>query len=127
MSLSVLIQPATATSHRVAIAGHLDARTAPDLGRELAPLLATSAKPLVLDLSGLEAASPEGAGAILEARDTLEGRGGHLLLVGLQPQVQQAIDALEAMPVIEIFVSLAEADAFLDALRNKALRGDDED
>lgn len=127
MSLSVLIQPATASSHRVAIAGQLDARTAPDLGRELAPVLAISAKPLVLDLSGLEVASPEGARAILEARDTLEGRGGHFLLVGPRPQVQQAIDALDARPVIQVFVSLLEADAYLDAMQNKALRGDDED
>lgn len=126
MSLSVQIQPAGAGAYRVAIAGRLDARTRQDLDRELAPLLAVSTTSLVLDLVGLEHASPDGARAILEARETLAGRGGHLVLVGLQPQVRDSLDALEALPMVEIFASMAEADAFLDVLQKKALRGDDE-
>ena len=127
MSLSVQIQPAANGSQRVAIAGRLDTHTYQELDRQLAPVLETMNKSLVLDLAGLEYISSAGVRSIFKARKALAARGGKVLVVNPQPQIQKVFDVVKAVPMNEIFSSVAEADAYLDAMQKKVLRGDDED
>lgn len=126
MSLKVQIQPAANGSQRVAIAGRLDTHTYQELDRQLAPVLETMNKSLVLDLAGLEYISSAGVRSIFKARKALAARGGKVLVVNPQPQIQKVFDVVKAVPMSEIFSSVAEADAYLDAMQRKVLEGDDD-
>ncbi|PRH82393.1 STAS domain-containing protein [Arenimonas caeni] len=126
MSLSVQIEPAANGSQRVAIAGRLDTHTYQELDRLLAPVLETMNKSLVLDLAGLEYISSADVRSIFKARKALAARGGKVLVVNPQPQIQKVFDVVKAVPMNEIFASVAEADAYLDAMQRKVLEGDDE-
>ncbi|ODS63247.1 MULTISPECIES: STAS domain-containing protein [unclassified Arenimonas] len=126
MSLKVQIQPAANGSQRVAIAGRLDTHTYQELDRQLAPVLETMNKSLVLDLAGLEYISSAGVRSIFKARKALAARGGKVLVVNPQPQIQKVFDVVKAVPMNEIFSSVAEADAYLDAMQRKVLEGDDD-
>lgn len=126
MSLSVQIQPAVGGSQRVAISGRLDTHTYQELDRQLAPVLETLHKSLVFDLAGLEYISSAGVRSIFKARKALAARGGKVLVVNPQPQIQKVFDVVKAVPMHEIFSSVAEADAYLDAMQRKVLEGDDE-
>lgn len=126
MSLKVQIQPAANGSQRVAIAGRLDTHTYQELDRQLAPVLETMHKSLVLDLAGLEYISSAGVRSIFKARKALAARGGKVLVVNPQPQIQKVFDVVKAVPMSEIFSSVAEADAYLDAMQRKVLEGDDD-
>jgi len=125
MSLSVQIESANGGSQRVAIAGRLDTHTYQELDRQLAPVLETLNKSLVLDLAGLEYISSAGVRSIFKARKALAARGGKVLVVNPQPQIQKVFDVVKAVPMNEIFSSVAEADAYLDAMQRKVLEGDD--
>src|SRR3546814_18780163 len=94
-----------------------------------APLLQAppQAYVLVLELSALDYISSAGIRSIFKARKALSPRGGKVLVVNPQPQIQKVFDLVKAVPMNEIFASTAEADAYLDTMQSKVLQGDDDD
>ena len=122
------IAPANGGVQRVAIGGRLDTHTYAELDQALAPLLGNPAvTSLVLDLEGLDYISSAGLRAVFKARKALAARAGKGLVVNPQPQIQKVFDLVKAVPLNEIFTSVAEADAYLDAMQRKVVEGDDED
>lgn len=127
MSLSIEMSPGEAGKQRVAIAGRLDTHTYADLDAQLAPVLTSDIQSLVLDLAGLEYISSAGVRSIFKARKAMAARGGKVVVVNPQPQIQKVFDVVKAVPMNEIFSSVAEADAYLDAMQQKVLRGEDDE
>ncbi|MFY2763121.1 STAS domain-containing protein [Arenimonas sp. MALMAid1274] len=127
MSLSIEIFPVANDNQRVSLAGRLDTHTYGDLDARLGPVLESPIRSLVLDLAGLEYISSAGVRSIFKARKALHARGGKVVVVNPQPQIQKVFDVVKAVPLDEIFSSVAEADAYLDAMQKKVLRGDDDD
>jgi anti-anti-sigma factor len=127
MSLSIEIAPPSNGNQRVSLAGRLDTHTYGELDLQLAPVLGSSIQSLVLDLAGLEYISSAGVRSIFKARKALSTRGGKVVVVNPKPQIQKVFDVVKAVPLDEIFSSIQEADAYLDAMQKKVLRGDDED
>ena len=127
MSLTIRIDPPTADSQRVALGGRLDTHTYADLDHQLAPVLTSSTPSLVLDLADLEYISSAGIRSIFRARKALSARGGKVVVVNPQPQIQKVFDVVKAVPMNEIFSSIAEADAYLDLMQRKVLAGGQDD
>lgn len=128
MDLSIHIEPPIDGNQRVALGGRLDTNSHAELDRQLAPILESTVRSLVLDLAHLDYISSAGIRSILRARKALAARHGKLLVVNPQPQIQKVFDVVKAVPLSEIFTSIAEADAYLDAMQRKVLSaGEDED
>lgn len=127
MDLQIRIDPPHGDSQRVALSGRLDTHSYDELDRQLAPLLSSNILSLVLDLSELEYISSAGIRSVFKARKALSARGGKVVVANLQPQIAKVFDIVKAVPMSEVFTSVAEADAYLDAMQRKVLRGDDED
>ena len=71
---------------RVYVEGRVDTTTAPDLEKELQPVLGGTVKQLVFDLEGLEFITSAGIRVIMAARKRMAEREGSCLLVNLQPR-----------------------------------------
>ncbi len=127
MSLSIEIAPVGNGSQRVSLAGRLDTHTYGDLDQQLAPVLGSSIQSLILDLAGLDYISSAGVRSIFKARKALAARGGKVVVVNPKPQIQKVFDVVKAVPLDEIFSSVEEADAYLDAMQKKVLRGDEDE
>ena len=127
MSLNVTMHAPTGASQRIEIGGRLDTHTYQELDQKLGPVLASNVQSLVLDLAGLEYISSAGVRSVFKARKALSTRGGKVLVVNPQPQIQKVFDVVKAVPLNEIFSSVAEADAYLDAMQQKVLRGDEDE
>ncbi|GAB3344377.1 STAS domain-containing protein [Marilutibacter aestuarii] len=128
MSLDIAIQPPENGSQRVSLRGRLDTHTYTELDTALAPVLARAdITTLVLDLGGLEYISSAGIRSVFKARKALATRAGKVLIANPQPQIRKVFDMVKAVPMNEIFASVEEADAYLDAMQRKVLQGDDED
>ena len=128
MSLEIAIQSPDNRSQRVSLRGRLDTHTHAELDAALAPLLGNAGiTTLVLDLSGLEYISSAGIRSVFKARKALAAHDGKVLVANLQPQIRKVFDMVKAVPMNEIFTSVEEADAYLDAMQRKVLQGDDED
>jgi anti-anti-sigma factor len=104
--------------------GSLDTATAPELERELAPILASPVTDLVFDLAGLKFISSAGLRVFGNARKSLKERGGQANFVHMQPQIQEVFEIVKALPGVAIFKDMAEMDAYLAARQRRHAEGD---
>ena len=109
------------------LAGQLDTHTYQRADAELEPVLADPAvNLLVLDPTDLDYISSAGLRTVFRARKALGARGGKVLVANPQPQIRKVFDLVKAVPFSEIFSSMAEADAYLDAMQKRVLSGEDD-
>jgi anti-anti-sigma factor len=119
MTLEIHIQqndgdPAIAGA-TVNLSGSLDTATAPELERQLAPVLAGGIKNLIFDLADLKFISSAGLRVFSATRRQIKERGGHTAFVHLQPQIKEVFEIIKALPGMAIFESTAEMDRYLAA------------
>jgi len=99
----------------VKLTGSLDTATAPELERQLAPVMASPVKDLVFDLAQLKFISSAGLRVFSTARKALKGRGGQASFVNMQPQIQEVFEIIKSLPGVAVFQDVAELDAYLAA------------
>ena len=103
----------------VKLIGNLDSETAPDLERQLAPVLSGAVKDIVFDLAALKFISSAGLRVFAATRKTLKERGGQASFINMQPQIQEVFSIIKALPGVAIFRNTAELDHYL-AVRQRA-------
>jgi len=99
----------------VELTGSLDTATAPELERQLAPVLDTPVTDLIFDLAGLEFISSAGLRVFANSRKRLKERGGQAAFVNMRPQIQEVFEIIKSLPGVGIFKSFAEMDEYLAA------------
>ena len=104
-----------AGSVTVKLTGSLDTATAPDLERQLAPVLAGTVKDVVFDLAQLKFISSAGLRVFTSTRKVLKERGGQASFINLQPQIQEVFEIMKSLPGVAIFKDVAELDRYLAA------------
>lgn len=109
----------------VELAGSLDTATAPELERQLAPVLDTPVTDLVFDLGGLNFISSAGLRVFANSRKRLKERSGQAAFVNMQPQIQEVFEIIKALPGVAVFKSFAEMDEYLAARQSRHKAGTD--
>src|SRR3974377_1247108 len=119
MPLEIQIQkgigPQNAGTVTVKLIGSLDTVTAPELERQLAPVLSSPVKDLVFDLAQLKFISSAGLRVFAAARKQLKERGGQASFIHMQPQIQEVFEIMKSLPGVAIFKDVAELDRYLAA------------
>lgn len=123
MALTVVISDRDEATKLVKVVGKLDTTTSPQFDEDLAPALSSGAGVTVLDLADLSYISSAGLRSVFKARKAMESKGGSLLLVNVQPQVQKVFEIVKAMPVQTVFRSVTELDQYLDYMQKKVRDG----
>jgi anti-anti-sigma factor len=103
----------------VQLTGSLDTATAPELERQLAPVLGGKVKDLVFDLAHLKFISSAGLRVFSAGRKTLKERGGQTSFVNMQPQIQKVFEIMKALPGVAVFQNTAELDHYLAIQQRK--------
>jgi len=109
------VSPRTTGAVTVKLTGSLDTATAPELERQLAPVLAGETKAIVFDLAQLKFISSAGLRVFSTTRKLLKERGGQASFIHLQPQIQEVFDIIKALPGVAVFKDVAEMDRYLAA------------
>ena len=104
----------------VKLTGQLDSATAPELERQLAPVLAGATRDLVFNLAELKFISSAGLRVFAASQKALKERGGQASFVNMQPQIQKVFEIIKALPGIAVFKDSAELDRYL-AARQRAV------
>jgi anti-sigma B factor antagonist len=86
----------------------LDASNAPDLKRDIAPILEANSK-VVIDLSRLRFVDSSGLGAMVSCLRQLSAKGGDLKLCGMSKQVRAAFELVRMHRIFDIFGAREEA------------------
>jgi anti-sigma B factor antagonist len=122
MPLQIQIQSKADAAGRgavtVKLTGSLDTATAPDLERQLVPVLGGPTTDLVFDLAQLKFISSAGLRVFSLARKRLKERHGQASFVNLQPQIQEVFDIMKSLPGVRVFQNTAELDEYL-AIRQR--------
>lgn len=71
---------------RLAVRGSLDINTAPQLAEEIDKIVASKAKKVVVDLSGLDLIDSSGVAALVKLYKGIRGMGGHVTMNGARDQ-----------------------------------------
>ena len=103
----------------VKLTGSLDTATAPELEKQLAPVLATPVKDVVYDLANLKFISSAGLRVFSATRKTLKERGGQASFIHMQPQIQEVFEIMKSLPGVAVFKDVAELDRYL-AVRQRS-------
>lgn len=109
------VDPQHAGSTTVKLIGSLDTATAPELERQLIPVLAEGVKELVFDLAELKFVSSAGLRVFSSTRKQLRERGGQAAFIHMQPQIQEVFEIMKSLPGIAIFKDMNELDRYLSA------------
>ena len=99
----------------VKLTGSLDTATAPELERELAPVLGGQTKDIVFDLAQLKFISSAGLRVFASTRKTLTELGGQASFVNMQPQIHEVFEIMKSLPGVAVFRDVAELDRYLAA------------
>jgi anti-sigma B factor antagonist len=113
------ISPDKTGAVTVKLGGSLDTATAPELERQLAPVLGGPVKDLVFDLAQLKFISSAGLRVFSTTRKTLKERGGQASFINMQPQIQEVFEIIKALPGVKVFKDMAELDHYL-AVRQRS-------
>jgi anti-anti-sigma factor len=105
----------------VKLTGSLDTATAPELERQLAPVLIPQGgiKDIVFDLAQLKFISSAGLRVFSSTRKTLKERNGQASFVNMQPQIQEVFEIMKSLPGVAVFKDVAELDRYL-AVRQRS-------
>lgn len=122
-SLSITVTPKAGDAFVVALVGSLDTNTFERFETQIAPVIAQSNGMMVLDCEGLDYLSSAGIRVLLKARDMLKKKGQTMTFMRLQPQIRKVFDIVKAIPSMQVFSSIAELDAYLDAIQKKVKAG----
>lgn len=105
----------------VALSGPLDTATYSIFEKHLEPLLISTTKVILLDMTGVHYISSMGIGSIFKINTMATQLGGKFLIVNLQPQIKKVFETVKALPA-SIFKSIEEADEYLNEVQKKALK-----
>ena len=103
----------------VKLNGSLDTATAPELEKQLAPVLGGQVKDIVFDLAQLKFISSAGLRVFSSTRKTLKERGGQVSFIHMQPQIQEVFEIMKSLPGVAVFKDMAELDQYL-AVRQRS-------
>jgi len=92
-----------------AVAGQVDAASAPTLIDQLTSRIADGATQLVLDLAGLDYTSSAGLRALLTAVKQARAAGGDVRLAGVQDRVARVLEMSGFSAIIRSYPSVDDA------------------
>jgi anti-anti-sigma factor len=122
MSLEIKIQQSAGTQGAgivtVQLAGSLNTASAPDLEKQLAPMLAGQARDIIFDLAKLKFVTSAGLRIFGATRKTLKERGGQASFVNLQPQIEAVFDVIKSLPGVAVYKNAADLDRYLALLQS---------
>ena len=124
MSLKIAVTEKAPGYHVLALDGRLDTETHGQLQAALDKLPMASARGVRLDLAKLSYISSMGLRVVMKLTKELRGRNAVFQTVNLQPQIKKVFDIASALPTETVFASVAEADAYLDMMQKRVLKGD---
>jgi len=105
----------------VKFVGRLDGTTCADCEAKITSLLIPDTKTMMFDMTDLDYISSMGLRVILKARKFIEGNGGGVHTVNMQPQIEKVFKIANLLHGMTLFASIKEADDYFDAMQKKVL------
>jgi anti-sigma B factor antagonist len=100
--------------------GSLDGNTYEVLESTVKSILDQLPDIIIFDLEFLDYINSMGVRVLLKTKKAIEKNNGKIMFMHLQPQIRKVFDILSALPTLQVFTSIQELDAYLDAMQKAA-------
>jgi len=117
MALQIDINHRSNELCEILLTGSLDTETAPQLEKELETVLDSMSKELIFNMKELVYVSSAGLKVIAKGCRMMKEKGGNILVISMQPQIQRVFDTVKELPNLRMFKNQKEMDDYLDALQ----------
>lgn len=104
----------------ISLHGKLDTATYAKLEQLAQQLFISPVRVITLNLKDLDYISSMGLRVIMELEKHLRANKGELLITNASPSIAEVLEIAKALPSMNIFSSIAEADAYLSNFQKKA-------
>ncbi|MFB3091257.1 MAG: STAS domain-containing protein [Gammaproteobacteria bacterium] len=101
----------------ILLTGSLDTDTASQLEEKLETVFDSASKELLFNMKKLDYVSSAGIRVIAMACRKMKEKGGEILTISMQPQIQKVFEIVKALPNLKMFKSWEEMDEYLDAMQ----------
>ena len=101
----------------ILLTGSLDTDTASQLEEKLETVFDSASKELMFNMKELDYVSSAGIRVIAMACRKMKEKGGEILMISMQPQIQRVFEIVKALPNLKMFKSWEEMDKYLDAMQ----------
>lgn len=122
MSLVTNIEQKMPGYYVVVLNGRLDGITSADCEAQINSILVPATKTIMFDMSNLSYISSMGLRIILKTRQFLEGQGGTVHVINMQPQIEKVLQIANMLRGMTLFASIEEADDYFDTMQKKVLK-----
>ena len=119
MPLKISPREKRPTYFEITLEGRLDTGTSPQLETLLNQLFQNPVRGLQLNMRGVDYVSSAGIRVVLLAMKKIKAGGGTFMMTELQPPVKKVFDIAQVLRGENVFTSIAEADAYFDAIQKK--------
>ncbi len=99
------------------MSGKLDTETYSKLELILKHLFLSPVSAITLDMDQTEYISSMGLRVLMDAEKKLRAVRGQLLVINASPPIAKVLEIAKALPSLNIFTSMAEADAYLSNIQ----------
>ena len=106
--------------HVVAPVGSIDTTSCRIFEEQVDAVLRQNPDLLIFDLEFTDYINSMGIRVLVKAKKALQARQAKPVFINLQPPIRKVFDILNAMPSLQVFASVAELDAYLDAMQASA-------
>jgi stage II sporulation protein AA (anti-sigma F factor antagonist) len=121
MSLIMKIENKMPGCYLVKLIGRLDGTTYADCDANMNSLLIPATKGIMFDMTNLDYISSMGLRIIIKTRKFIEGNGGDVHMINMQPQIEKVFKIANLLHGMTLFASVKEADDYFDAMQKKVL------
>src|SRR5262245_42756997 len=118
MPLTIRVDEGRARAKTLVLDGRLDNDSVDAFDKQLDAVIGSPVQVLVFDVSRLEYITSAGLRSIFRAQKAMKARGGSSALLNPTPQVQKVLEIVKVADA-SVFRSVAELDAYLDAIQKK--------
>jgi len=125
MNLTVETKKQEGTCY-VSAKGIIDSESSDYFYNEIKSELDERVQILVINMSEVVYMSSLGLSVMFKTKKDIEAIGGTFILTELQPQIQKIFKVIKALPSLNVFKSMEEADAYLDNIQKKELEDNEE-
>ena len=121
MSLVMKIENKMPGCYVIKFVGRLDGTTYADCDEKINSLLVSATKDIIFDMTNLDYISSMGLRIVIKTRQFIEGNGGNVHMIKMQPQIEKVFKVANLLNGIILFASVKEADDYFEALQKKVL------
>lgn len=121
MALEISITQKQVGAYIISPIGSIDTETCRNLEKSIEAVLDPNLKSLIMDMKGVDYISSLGLSIMFKTKDTLEKDGKLFLITNLQPQVKKVFEIVKALPTMNVFASVEEADDYLAKIQKQEI------